>query len=174
MASNSYNGGGDKKLTSGSGTSAVISEFETERNLVDASVNALENVNAVTWVNNAVIAANANFVQPIFVAPVDCTLVGVRFVDADGVPADGSNSIEISVVNKGQAGVGTLPLATFNSDSGGANDAMTALVAFVIDLDPAADIDAGDVLTLQTLNTGTGQALEEFMCQLLVKPRSIA
>ena len=174
MASRSYNGGGDKQLTSGSSTSAVISEFETERNLVDASVNALEGVNAVTWVNNAIIAAGSDTTQPIFVAPVDCTLVGVRYVDADGVPADGTDTIEINVINKGQAGSGTLPLATFSNDSGGANESLTALVAHVIDLDPAADIDAGDVLTLETLNANSGQALEEFMCQLLVKPRSIA
>lgn len=174
MASRSYNGGGDKKLTSGSSTSAVVSEFETERSLVDASVDALEDVNAVTWVNNAIIAAGSDFVQPVFVAPVDCTLVGVRFVDADGITANGTNYIAIRIINKGQAGVGTLALATFDSNTAGQNDSMSVLVAFVIDLAPVVDIDAGDVLTVETTNTGAGQALDLFMAQLLIKPRSIA
>lgn len=174
MASRSYNGGGDKQLTSGSSTSAVISEFETERSLVDAAVDANEDVNAVTWVNNAIIAAGSDFVQPVFVAPVDCTLAGVRFVDADGVTANGTNFIAIRIVNKGQAGVGTLVLATFDSNTAGQNDSMTPLVAFSITVDPAVDINAGDVLTVETTNAGAGQALDLFMAQLLIKPRSIA
>ena len=169
MASRSYNGGGDRKIVG-----SVVEEFEAERPLVDAAVAANEALQGISWASNDVIAAGEDMTLPIYVAPADCTLVGVRFVDGDGVPADGSNSIEIQIFNKGQAGVGTLALATFNSHSGGANESLTAFVAHKIDLDPGADLAEGDVLTLQTLNTGTGQALGEFMVQLLIAPRSVA
>lgn len=166
--SRSYNGGGDRQIVGN-----VIEEFEAERPLVDAGVKANEDLQGVSWVNNGVIAAGSDVVLPIYVAPVDCTLVGVRFVDSDGVVADGTNFIAIRIINKGQAGVGTLPLATFDSNTGGAGQSLAVLIAHKINLDPTVDINEGDVLALETTNGGAGQALDNFMVQLLVAPRAI-
>lgn len=103
----------------------------------------------------AMVAAGTDDETPGVVMPFNATIKGGRFIPLAAVTANGTNFTTLSVRNRGAAAAGTaLPLTR--------SWAATNSAAFVADAltvsGTASDlaVNAGDVLTVQRLHSGTG------------------
>jgi hypothetical protein len=91
-------------------------------------------------------------------APYDGTVSYVGYVPAAGVTGANTNTRQVQLVNRGQAGSGTTVVATLSFVSGTngvANDEVTVPLSGTAG---ATTIAAGDVLQWQSNAVGTGQA----------------
>jgi hypothetical protein len=95
---------------------------------------------------------------PVLRAPRRMKVTGARFIPKAAITADATNYLTLTLRNRGAAGAGTTQVAARSFATGNAAafvaDAMTvsATAANLI-------LAAGDVLTAEKLNSGTGLAL---------------
>lgn len=120
---------------------------------------------------DAVAAGTATREDPIFVAPRACRVIQVSIVAQAASTGDNTNRKNLNILNKGSAGSGTTEVANLDLVTG------TNLVAFdekVIPLNATfaagVTLAAGDVLSLQTEQVGTGVAVGPFDIAILWEP----
>lgn len=106
----------------------------------------------------APVAGGSDFVSPIGTVDEDCTIVSVTYIPQATITGAATNNRTISVINKGQTGVGTTVPASLNFANGtnatGFDEKALTNSATAADLDAVA----GDVLAFSSLHVGTGIA----------------
>lgn len=91
-------------------------------------------------------------------APFDCTVTLVQYVAEAAITGANTNTRSVSLINKGQGGVGTTAVATLQFDSG-VNATANDEKAVTLSATPAnLVLAAGDTLLWRSLHIGTGQA----------------
>jgi hypothetical protein len=89
-------------------------------------------------------------------APYDCTVTAVQYIPEAAITGAATNKRDVSLVNKGQTGVGTTVVATLSFDNGinaSANDEKTITLSAT----PAnLVLAAGDTLQWRSIHIGTG------------------
>lgn len=89
---------------------------------------------------------------------VDCTISSITYIPNTTITGAATNNRTISVVNKGQSGVGTTSIASLNFGNG--TNATAYDEKALTNSATAADLDcvAGDVLAFVSTHIGTGIA----------------
>ncbi|MEU0659617.1 hypothetical protein [Streptomyces lavendulocolor] len=90
-------------------------------------------------------------------APFDCTVTSVEYVPEAAITGAATNHRTYSLVNKGQAGSGSVTVATLTFDSGSVtatanNEKSITLSGTAANL----DLTAGDTLLWRSVAVGTG------------------
>ena len=101
-------------------------------------------------------AGDATEEQLIFVAPTKCTVKGVAITPDADVTGNDTNTKNLNVVNKGSDGTGSTEIANLDLATG------TDLSEFdrtAISASLDVDLEAGDSLTLQIEQVGSGVAI---------------
>jgi hypothetical protein len=102
--------------------------------------------------------AGSNLTSIVWVAQRDCTVTAVSYTTVTAITGANTNTRSVSLVNKGQAGVGTTVIATLQFNSGvntvAADEKTITLSSTAADLVVAS----GDVLQWQSTAVGTGIA----------------
>jgi hypothetical protein len=104
----------------------------------------------------ATVGSNLN--TNVWVAPRDGTVTAVTYTTVTAITGANTNTRSVSLVNKGQAGVGAVVVATLQFDSG-VNTVAADEKAITLSATPAnLLLVAGDVLQWQSTAVGTGIA----------------
>lgn len=105
-----------------------------------------------------------------FVAPFNMKIIGVKWIPAAAIAANGTNYFTMNLRNRGAAGAGATAIATRSYVATNS----TANVAEAMTLSgTAADLNvaAGDVITVDKVNTGTGLAMPDGVVQVTYQAR---
>jgi hypothetical protein len=118
----------------------------------------------------AAIAGGSVGETPGLVLPFNATVTGVKWVPAANITANGTNFFTLILRNRGAAGSGTAQAATraYSATNGVAHTAENMTLSGT-----AADLQlaAGDVLTVQKTEGGTGLAMPAGVVQVSVRVR---
>lgn len=106
---------------------------------------------------------------PSLVVPFRCRITAAKWVPSAAVTANGANYATLGVRNRGDDGTGTAVAATRSY----AATNSTAFVgdAMVLGASATLNLDAGDVVTVEKLVTGTGLAIPDGVVVLTVQAR---
>lgn len=101
--------------------------------------------------------------------PFRCTVVAAYWVPSAAVTANGANYAVLGLRNRGDDGAGSALAATRSYSATNS----TAFVAEAMTLGTLANrtLDAGDVLTVEKVNTGTGVAIPDGVVVVHVQAR---
>lgn len=109
-------------------------------------------------------AGTATREDPIFAAPAKCRVKAVTVTPQVASTGDNTNRKNLNVLNKGAAGAGTTELGNLDLVTGVNLVAFDeSNISFNATYAAGADLNEGDVLTLQTELAGTGVAVGPFL-----------
>lgn len=95
---------------------------------------------------------------PVFKPKRNAKILAVRFTPKSALTHDGTNFFTMNLRNRGQADAGTTAIATHALSAGDvAARAVDTLTMSATATD--ANVNAGDQLTVEKVNSGTGMAL---------------
>ena len=106
----------------------------------------------------AVSTANASDDTVVGQAPFACTVTAVEFVPEAAITGAATNHRSISLVNKGQAGSGSITVASLAFDSGVNATANNERAVTLSGTAANLDLAAGDTLLWRSVAVGTGIA----------------
>lgn len=115
------------------------------------------------------IAAGTSDERAIFVAPVDCEILKAYLTVGTNVPAGATNFTTFTLRAKGSAGTGTASLASFNTDAG--QTSLTAFVPHSFGSLSNNGIVKGQTVTLDKVDSGAGDLMDEGLITIVWKPK---
>ena len=101
-------------------------------------------------------AGDATELQSLFVAPFTCKITGVTITPDAAATGDNTNTKNLNIHNRGQAGAGTTEIANLDLVTG---VDLVARDEKTIGSGMSSAVASGDVIALQVEQVGTGVAI---------------
>jgi hypothetical protein len=122
-----------------------------------------------------IIAGAATQEDPLFLAPINCVLLGVAIVPQASVVGNTGTCKNLNLVDKGLSGIGAVEFGNLDLVTG---EDLTAFDAKVLPVTATAGSDghvlhAGDVVTLQTELVGGGVAIPGLLIYLALRENGV-